>query len=103
MAEGYQVLTDELTTHTGKVDGLADRMGTAVEAANTVTMNDSAYGVICQPFAMLLQPFEEMGVNALKTAAESLTEIATKVRDAAKTYQDREGDTVDAIKKAEAG
>ncbi|MEV6906769.1 type VII secretion target [Amycolatopsis sp. NPDC051071] len=103
MAEGYQVLHDELATHAGKADGLADRMGTAVEAANTVTMNDSAYGVICRPFAMLLQPFEEMGVKALRTAAESLAETAAKVREAAKTYQDREGGTVDAIKKAEAG
>ncbi|MFD5090687.1 type VII secretion target [Amycolatopsis thailandensis] len=103
MAEGFEVLNDELTTHAGKVDGLADRMGTAVQAANTVTMNDSAYGVICQPFAMLLQPFEEMGVNALKTAAESLTGTATKVQEAAKAYQDREDGTVDAIKKTEAG
>ncbi|UJW35249.1 ESX-1 secretion-associated protein [Saccharothrix sp. AJ9571] len=103
MPQGYEVLNDELTVHAGKVDGFSERMQTAVDAANTVTMDDSAYGVICQPFAMLLQPFEEMGVNALKTAVESLSETATKVRDSAAAYEEREGGTSKALKNAEAG
>lgn len=103
MPQGYEVLNDELTVHAGKVDGFSERMQTAVDAANTVTMDDSAYGVICQPFAMLLQPFEEMGVNALKTAVESLAETATKVRDSAAAYTEREGATGKALKSAEAG
>ena len=87
---GYEVLTGELTSHAGKVDGLADRLQTAVDAARQVTMNNDAYGVICQPFAMLLQPFEEMGVNALTKGSEKVREIAGTVRDAAKSYDSRE-------------
>jgi hypothetical protein len=91
MADGYDVLTSELQTHATRVDALADRLRTAADAANQVTMNDSAYGVICQPFAMLLQPFEEMGVNALNQAVTTVQESAGSVRDTARTYDTTEG------------
>ncbi|MBP2321697.1 hypothetical protein JOF56_002082 [Kibdelosporangium banguiense] len=87
---GYEVLTGELTAHAGKVDGFADRLQTAVDAARQVTMNNDAYGVICQPFALLLQPFEEMGVNALTKGSETVRETAGTVRDAAKSYDTSE-------------
>ncbi|MET0236093.1 MAG: type VII secretion target [Kibdelosporangium sp.] len=87
---GYEVLTGELTAHAGKVDGFADRLRTAVDAARQVTMNNDAYGVICQPFAMLLQPFEEMGVNALSKGSETVRETAGTIRDAAKSYSTSE-------------
>jgi hypothetical protein len=90
MPDGYEVLTGELDAHAGKVDGFADRLRTAVDAARQVTMNDSAYGVICQPFAMLLQPFEQKGVNALSKAVETVTDTAGTVRDASRAYSGTE-------------
>jgi uncharacterized protein YukE len=86
MADGYEVLAGELETHASKVDGYSERMRTAVDAARQVTMNNEAYGVICQPFAMLLQPFEELGVRALEQAAETIADTARKVRDSATSY-----------------
>lgn len=97
---GFGVLGDELGGHAGKVDALADRMKTAVEAAQQVTMDNSAYGVICQPFAMMLDPFEQMGVRALQTASESINGTAEKVRDAVSAYERQEDATAEAIKKA---
>jgi excreted virulence factor EspC (type VII ESX diderm) len=91
MPDGYDVLTGELQTHATHVDALADRLGNTVDAARQVTMNDSAYGVICQPFAMLLQPFEQMGVNALNQAVTTVRESAGQVRDTARTYDTTEG------------
>jgi hypothetical protein len=85
--DGYEVLTDELLSHAGKVEALTDRLRTAVDAANTVTMDNSAYGVVCQPFALLLQPFEELGVRTLRQAEQTVTDSANKVRDAAKRYE----------------
>jgi hypothetical protein len=63
-------------------------------------MDNSAYGVICQPFAMMLDPFEQMGVRALQAASDSINGTAGKVRDAASAYQAQEDATADAIKKA---
>lgn len=79
--DGYEVLLDELAAHASKIDGLTDRLRTAVNAAITVTMDNSAYGVVCQPFASRLQPFEELGVRTLSQSAEALTDTAKKVRD----------------------
>ena len=35
--DGYEVLTGELDAHAGRVDGLTDRLRTAVDAAQQVT------------------------------------------------------------------
>ncbi|MEU4745546.1 type VII secretion target [Actinosynnema sp. NPDC023658] len=79
-----------MEVHAGKVDALAGRLRAAVDAARQVTMSDEAYGVICRPFAVLLQPFEQMGVDALAKAAETMTEVATGVRATAGDYSARE-------------
>ncbi|GAA2998316.1 type VII secretion target [Actinokineospora diospyrosa] len=87
---GYDVVTAELTSHASKVAALAARLRGAVDAANTVTMDDSAYGVVCQPFAMLLQPFEEMGVRALQQATDTVDTTAGQVRDTVEGYESNE-------------
>ena len=84
--DGYQVLAGELDAHAGRVDALTDRLRTAVDAANQVTMNNSAYGVVCQPFAMMLQPFEELGVRTLREGADALVETARKLRETTAGY-----------------
>jgi hypothetical protein len=90
MTSGYEAVTGEIAALAGRVDGLAERLRTAADAARTVTMNDSAYGVVCQPFAMLLQPFEQMGVDALTQAAETVSENAAKLRETSRAYDDNE-------------
>lgn len=75
-----------MATHAGKIDGFVERFLTARDAANQVTMNNEAFGVICQPFALLLQPFEENGVSALEQGSDALTDTARKVRDTATSY-----------------
>jgi hypothetical protein len=90
MPDEFDVLTGELQAHAGKVDGYMDRMRAAVDAANTVTMNNDAFGVVCQPFALLLQPFEEWGVRTLQQAADTLADSAKKVRDTTEVYTTRD-------------
>lgn len=96
--QGYEVLTDELGTHAGKIDGLAQRLQTAVDAARQVTMDNSAYGVICQPFALLLDPFEQMGVSALENAHESVSGSAQQAREAMQSYQAQDEQAATAMK-----
>ena len=89
---GYEAVTGEIGARAGRVEGLADRLRTAADAARTVAMNDSAYGVVCQPFAMLLQPFEDMGVQALTKAAETVSDNAAKLRETSRAYDAQETD-----------
>ena len=90
MTDKYEVLTDELTAHAGKLHALTERLRTAADAANQATMNDDAYGVICQPFAMMLQPFEQMGLNAVRQGVGTLSDTADKVRKATTHYDTTE-------------
>lgn len=95
---GYEVLSGELFSHAGKVEALAGRLRTAADAANTVTMDNSAYGVVCQPFAMMLQPFEELGVRTLRQAADAVADTAGKVRDTAEYYDSTDSATAGSLK-----
>jgi len=97
-ANGYEVLTDELGTHAGKVDGLAERLQTAVDAARQVSMSNGAFGVICQPFAMMLDPFEQMGIRALEAAKESVSGTAGNVRTASTAYEGQDEGVGQAVK-----
>src|SRR5437660_1570402 len=88
--DGYGVLSQEVTTHAGRVRGLADRVKTAADAASRVTKDDGAFGVVCRPFAWMLNPFEEKGVAALQEGERTLSEMVTKLGDTVKTYESRE-------------
>lgn len=90
MADGYEVLAGELQSHATRLEGLTDRLRTAMDAASQVSMNNGAYGVVCQPFALLVQPFEQKAVNALGQGAETLSETIKKVRDTVTEYSTTE-------------
>ena len=84
---GFHVTSDVLEAHAKALEGLHGRLQGAVDAANTVSMPTDAYGIICQPFRMLLDPVENWGLNALKGAAEAMDATAKKVTETAKHYQ----------------
>jgi uncharacterized protein YukE len=84
---GFHVTSDVLEAHAKALEGLHGRLQGAVDAANTVSMPTDAYGIICQPFRMLLDPVEQWGINALKGVAEAMDSTAKKISETAKDYQ----------------
>ncbi|MFC3894690.1 type VII secretion target [Lentzea rhizosphaerae] len=84
---GFHVTSDVLEAHAKALEGLHGRLQGAVDAANTVSMPTDAYGIICQPFRMLLDPVEQWGMNALKGVAEAMDSTAKKISETAKDYQ----------------
>ncbi|MDT7781625.1 MAG: hypothetical protein QOF58_44 [Pseudonocardiales bacterium] len=86
-AGGFNVTSDVLEAHAKALEGLHGRLQGAVDAANTVSMPTDAYGIICQPFRMLLDPVENWGLQALKGASEAMDATAKKVTETAKHYQ----------------
>ena len=86
-AGGFNVTSDVLEAHAKALEGLHGRLQGAVDAANTVSMPTDAYGIICQPFRMLLDPVEQWGMNALKGVAEAMDSTAKKISETAKDYQ----------------
>ncbi|PXY24816.1 ESX-1 secretion-associated protein [Prauserella sp. PE36] len=97
---GFELGSD-LTAHAAQLDGCTDQLNQAVDAANTVSMPTDAYGILCQPFRMLLDPVEQYGIDALKEAVSAMQATADKVRKAAETYQGTEDSVTDAFKGGE--
>jgi uncharacterized protein YukE len=84
---GFHVTSDVLEAHAKALEGLHGRLQGAVDAANTVSMPTDAYGIICQPFRMLLDPVEQWGIDALKGVAEAMDSTAKRITETAKDYQ----------------
>lgn len=95
---GFEVTSDVLEAHAKALEGLHGRLQSAVDAANTVSMPTDAYGIICQPFRMMLDPVEQWGLDALKGAAEAMDATSKKVAATAKQYQAVEDQIANALK-----
>jgi uncharacterized protein YukE len=95
---GFNVTSDVLEAHAKALEGLHGRLQGAVDAANTVSMPTDAYGIICQPFRMLLDPVEQWGMDALKGVAEAMDSTAKRVTETAKHYQAVEDQIANTLK-----
>ncbi|MDQ0383104.1 type VII secretion target [Amycolatopsis thermophila] len=87
----YEVNPGELRTHASHLDGLTDRLGTVVDAANTVVMDDSAYGLLCAFLPPIVNATTQGdAVDALKAAVEGMRTTAGNVRTAATGYEEQD-------------
>lgn len=87
----YEVNPDELRTHGSHLDALADRLNTAVDAANTVAIDDSAYGLLCAFLPPIVNATtQDDAVDTLKAAAEGVQITADNIRTAATAYEDQD-------------
>lgn len=90
---GFAVLPTELRSHAGGVDGLAQRIGEAMVAARQVSMDDAAYGVICQFLPPLLEEIEQQAADALGAGQTGVSELAIRLRHTADEYERRDDDS----------
>lgn len=84
----FEVVVDELRAHASHLDGLMDRLSTAISAANTVSMDDGAYGLLCAFLPPIVNPMEQEGLDSLNAASEAVGTTAGNVRLAADYYED---------------
>lgn len=100
MPDGFEVTAAELRGHAVKVDGLAERMGVAVNAADQV-MPDDAYGIICQFLPPVINPLEQDGHDALTAGRDGFTGIAENLRESADDYDRRDQRQADGFRATE--
>ena len=87
MSEDMNVVIEDLRAHASKVDGVAEALAAAVDASRAVTMDNDAYGILCRPFAWMVDQAEQHGIDTLQHAAEAIRGTASDVRAAAEEYQ----------------
>jgi hypothetical protein len=83
---GFGLVTNELRAHASRLDGIRDRLNQALDAARTVSLPTGAYGQICQFFPPMVDPIEQMGMDAIGEAVTTMEATATEVRETAKDY-----------------
>ena len=88
MADQYEVLIAALCEHAKKVDGVADQLARALDAAREMNLPTDAYGSYCQTLPMMLNPLQQMGTTALDSSVKRLTSTAANVRATAVDYAD---------------
>lgn len=84
--ENLDVVPAELRTHAGSVDGVASAVDEARAAGTTVKLGRDAYGKLCQLIPALLDPIQQMGIDALAEAVTALQSTADRLRTAAGDY-----------------
>ncbi|TCO50670.1 type VII secretion target [Actinocrispum wychmicini] len=94
-----KVVVDELTTHAGHLGDIEGRLGTALSAARQVSMDNDAYGVLGQPFAWMLDPFEPLGSDMISAAQDVVTNHIESLKKTAQAYTTTEGATRDTFAK----
>ncbi|PSL56995.1 excreted virulence factor EspC (type VII ESX diderm) [Saccharothrix carnea] len=60
----FEVVPGEVREHAGQVRGQGGVLAQALDAARQVSMSADAYGVLCRPFTLMLDPLEKWGVEA---------------------------------------
>jgi uncharacterized protein YukE len=84
--DGFRIGVD-LTAHSQQLSGVMDALQQAMDAARQVSMPTDAYGILCQPFRMMLDPVEKYGMDALKDAVEAMDAASNEIKSTAQTYQ----------------
>ncbi|MFG1647217.1 type VII secretion target [Amycolatopsis sp. NPDC049252] len=88
-AGGFEVDSDDLVAHASHVEGLVDRLNTALSASDSA-MSDHAYGLLCAFLPLIIRPTGEQAQDTLKASVEGVTGLADNVRTAAQSYRDGE-------------
>jgi soluble cytochrome b562 len=95
---GFEIVSETLDAHSKQLDDLGARLQGAVDAAKTVSMPTDAYGIICQPFRMMLDPVEQWGLEALQGAVEAVEAAGKAVKDTVNQYREMEEAIRDSFK-----
>ena len=92
---GFKVVSEDLSAHASHLDGLVDRLKTAVSAAETASMSDDSFGLLCAFLPSMINPVEEQGLDALRAAVEGVSATADNVRGVARDYSEVDTDGSD--------
>jgi hypothetical protein len=87
MTDQVGVRHPELVTHAGHVDATGDRVSTAASAGAAVGAGNGAYGKLCVMVPVMLNALQDVLVDGINSAAESLRDTGLRLRTTASDYE----------------
>lgn len=86
MSDQFDVVTDDLVAHAANIDSLRERFGAILNAIDSVSQDDEAYGIICQFLPPVLAGRQEEQKELTTMAQENLELLAQALRTTAESY-----------------
>jgi hypothetical protein len=87
MTDQMAVRHTELVTHAGHVEDIATRVSTAASAGSTVRAGNDAYGKLCVMVPVMLNVLQDILIDGINSAADSLHDTSTRLRTTATEYE----------------
>jgi uncharacterized protein YukE len=87
MSDQLGVRHAELVAHAGHVETIADQVRTAAQAGSSVRAGGDAYGKLCVMVPVMLNALQDVLVDGINAAAESLHDTGARLRTTASDYE----------------
>jgi hypothetical protein len=103
MAEQLGVRHGDLLTHAGAIEGIAARVSTAAQAGSTVRAGNEAYGKLCVMVPVMLTMLQDVLIDGIESAAESLRDTGARLRATAADYEAADSRGASAVRSSGSG
>ena len=87
MTDQFGVRHTELITHAASIEAIGDRVSTAQQAGSSVRAGADAYGKLCVLVPVMLGALQDVLIDGIAQAAESLHDTSARLRLTAADYQ----------------
>jgi hypothetical protein len=98
MTDQVGVRHAELVTHAGHVEAVGDRVSTAASAGASVRAGNHAYGKLCVMVPVMLNALQDVLIDGINAAAESLHDTGARLRTTASEYETTDRRRADVFK-----
>ena len=92
MADALEVRPQALVTHAVHVESVGDRVAAAADAGAAVVAGSDAYGKLCAMVPVMLGALQNVLVDGIAAAAESLDDTGSRLRVTARSYEETDGE-----------
>jgi len=87
MSSGFQLVSEDLRAHSVHLDGLVDRLNQVVSAASSVSVDSSAYGILCAFLPPVVNATtQQRASDTIGAAVKGMASTADNIRTAAASY-----------------
>ena len=103
MVERFGVRHGELVTHAAAVESVAARVSSEAQAGAAVRAGNAAYGKLCLFVPVALNALQDVLIDGVESAAESLRDTGSRLRRTAADYSAADTRSAGAVRSSDAG